>query len=79
MEGQVLFQFPGKGHPSSHCPNIKSNKDDNNKSRTSASSNKTVKKSEKGINTINKNFNIINNQLAQIEENDSDLSDSETE
>ena len=55
------------------------NEDDDNKSRTSASSNDRVKKLEKEINTIKKNFHYVNTQLAHLKESNSDLSDSDTE
>ena len=38
-----------------------------------------MKKPEKEIKTINKNFHYVNTQLAQLKENNSDISDSDTE
>ena len=49
---KYFFELPEKGHPSSHLPNKKSKEDDNNKSRTKASSNRSVKNIDKEKNTI---------------------------
>ena len=63
---RIVSIYRKKRHLSSHFPNKKLNKYDNKKSRTSASSNRSVKKLKKYIKTINKNVYSVNTQLAQL-------------
>ena len=63
-----------KGHPASHCQ--ASDEDDDDKSRASTAS---VKKLTKDLKSMKKAFTTVNTQLQQLREEDSDLSDSDTE
>jgi predicted nucleic acid-binding Zn-ribbon protein len=60
-----------------HCPKKDDNHDGDAKSSASTAS--SVKKLTKEMKSINKKFSSINAQLQQIQENESDLLDSEEE
>ena len=62
-----------KGHPATHCP---ASEEDDDKSRASSAS---VKKLQKDIKDLKKTVRTVNTQLQQVREEDSDLSDSDTE
>ena len=69
------FKCGEKGHPASHCPK-KTNTEDDEKSLASAQS--SVKKLTKEFKNMQKAFSQVNTQLAQLKEEASDLSDSDT-
>jgi hypothetical protein len=62
-----------KGHPATHCP---ASEEDDDKSRASSAS---VKKLTKDLKSMKKTVRTVNTQLQQLREEDSDLSDSDTE
>jgi hypothetical protein len=64
-----------KGHPATHCP--KKSSDDDACSTASAAS--SVNKLKKDLKSIKKAFTTVNTQLAQLEEADSYISESEGE
>jgi hypothetical protein len=69
------YKFHKKGHLETHCP--KKPSDDDYWSTASAAS--SIKKLKKDINSINTSFTTVNNQLAQLKEADSNISESEGE
>jgi hypothetical protein len=69
------YKCHNKGHPATHCPNKPS--DDDDRSTVSAAS--SIKKLKKDLNSIKKSFTTVNNQLAQLKEADSDISELEGE
>jgi hypothetical protein len=70
-----FYKCHKKGHPETHCP--KKTSDDGDRSTTSAAS--SIKKLKKNLKSIKKAFTTVNTQLAQLEEADSDISESEGE
>ena len=70
------FKCGEKGHPASHCPKKTTTEDDE---KSLASTQSSVKKLTKELKSMKKAFSQVNTQLAQLQEEASDLSsDSDT-
>ena len=62
-----------KGHPATHCPGMGKGDDD----KSIASTQSSVSKLKKDFKNMKKAFTTVNTQLAQLKENDSDISESD--
>jgi hypothetical protein len=76
-KNKECFKCHKKGHPALHFP--KKDDDDDDDAKSSASMASSIKKLTKEVKSMNKKFSLINAQLQQIQENESDLSDSKEE
>jgi hypothetical protein len=66
------YKFHKKGHPATHCPKKPSDDDDS----STASAAHSVKKPNNDLKSTKKAFTMVNTQLAQLKEDDSNISES---
>ena len=75
-----MLQFSPKSHPYSHYPkNEKKKDDDDDKSNSSKESKTSIEKLSKDINKSNNTFTTLQDNIAELKEEESNISDSDGE